>query len=92
LQVKGLLRVELSPVLDELPFLAGCSVTLLSRPELDFDIRQAGAAHHRAASGTAQHSTAQRESKHRTVAELDKLQLVVQRLQMVASMAGSAAG
>jgi hypothetical protein len=50
--VKGLLRVELSPIEDELPFLTGLSLTLLSNPELDFDIRrvQGGRAAHRACS------------------------------------------
>ena len=38
-QIAGVLRVILSPIEEELPFLTGVTLALLDRPYLDFDIR-----------------------------------------------------
>ncbi len=38
-QVAGMLRLVLSPIEEELPFLTGLTLSLLDRPYLDFDIR-----------------------------------------------------
>ena len=38
-QVAGMLRLVLSPIEEELPFLTGLQLSLLERPYLDFDIR-----------------------------------------------------
>lgn len=38
-QVAGMLRVVLSPIEAELPFLTGVTLSLIERPYLDFDVR-----------------------------------------------------
>lgn len=38
-QVAGMLRVVLSPIEEELPFVTGVTLSLLERPYLDFDVR-----------------------------------------------------
>lgn len=38
-QVAGMLRVVLSPIEAELPFLTGITLSLIERPYLDFDVR-----------------------------------------------------
>jgi len=38
-QVSGMLRVVLSPIEEELPFVTGITLSLLERPYLDFDVR-----------------------------------------------------
>lgn len=43
-QVAGMLRLVLSPIEEELPFLTGLTLSLLDRPYLDFDIRWAARA------------------------------------------------
>lgn len=42
IQFSGLMRLALEPLLPDLPFIGGCSISFLSMPELDFDIRYAG--------------------------------------------------
>jgi hypothetical protein len=37
--VGGTLRVVLSPIEEELPFLTGLTLSLLDRPHLDFEVR-----------------------------------------------------
>ena len=39
IQFSGLMRLALEPLLPDLPFIGGCSISFLSMPELDFDIR-----------------------------------------------------
>ncbi|KAL4437443.1 hypothetical protein ABPG75_004582 [Micractinium tetrahymenae] len=41
-QVSGMLRIVLSPIEEELPFVTGITLSLLDRPYLDFDIRVLG--------------------------------------------------
>lgn len=39
-QISAILRVSLSPVLDDLPFIGGISLSLMAQPCIDFDLRQ----------------------------------------------------
>lgn len=40
-QISAIMRVSLSPVLDDLPFIGGISLSLMSQPYIDFDLRYA---------------------------------------------------
>ncbi|KAK9843062.1 hypothetical protein WJX74_006435 [Apatococcus lobatus] len=44
IQFSGLMRLALEPLLPDLPFIGGCSISFLSMPKLDFDIRVVGGA------------------------------------------------
>ncbi|KAK9865054.1 hypothetical protein WJX84_012217 [Apatococcus fuscideae] len=41
-QLKGLMRLALEPLLPDLPFIGGCSVSFLKMPDFDFDLKLAG--------------------------------------------------
>lgn len=38
-QISAIMRVSLSPVLDDLPFIGGISLSLMAQPYIDFDLR-----------------------------------------------------
>ena len=38
-QMSAILRVNLSPVLDDLPFIGGIALSFMTQPYLDFDLR-----------------------------------------------------
>ena len=38
-QMSAVLRVSLSPVLDDLPFIGGVALSFMTQPYLDFDLR-----------------------------------------------------
>lgn len=38
-QLKGLMRLALEPLLPDLPFIGGCSVSFLKMPDFDFDLK-----------------------------------------------------
>lgn len=39
-QISAIMRVSLSPVLDDLPFIGGISLSLMAQPYIDFDLRR----------------------------------------------------